>query len=63
MKHSPTSKAHRAAEAAASPLVSAAALRSAIDAGADIVLLDASFDLSDPQAGRRAHEQGCAACR
>ena len=58
MKHSPTSKAHRAAEAAASPLVSAAALRSAIDAGADIVPLDASFDLSDLEAGRRAYEQG-----
>lgn len=46
----------------ASPLVSAEALKSALDAGADagarIVLLDASFDLSDVEAGRRAFAQG-----
>ncbi len=46
----------------ASPLVSAEALKSALDAGANagaqIVLLDASFDLSDLDAGRRAFAEG-----
>ncbi len=44
-----------------SPLVSAEALKFALDAGteagAQIVLLDASFDLSDVEAGRRAFAQ------
>jgi thiosulfate/3-mercaptopyruvate sulfurtransferase len=41
----------------ANPLVSAEALKSALDAGAQIVLLDASFDLADLEAGRRAFAQ------
>ncbi|MEO8123291.1 MAG: sulfurtransferase [Burkholderiales bacterium] len=58
MKHSPALNAHARARPAASPLVSATALKSALDGGADIVLLDASFDLSDLDAGRRAFAQG-----
>ncbi len=58
MKHSPAQKARPLARAVASPLISAAALQSALDAGAEIVLLDASFDLSDLEAGKRAFAQG-----
>ena len=53
-----TGNARRPAKRVASPLVGAEALRSALDAGADIVLLDASFELADPDAGRRAYLQG-----
>ena len=42
----------------ASPLVSGAALKSALDRGAGLVLLDASFDLTELDAGRRAFAQG-----
>ncbi|HEX7373729.1 MAG TPA: sulfurtransferase [Steroidobacteraceae bacterium] len=42
----------------ASPLVSATALKSALDTGAAITLLDARFDLADAGAGRRAFDQG-----
>lgn len=38
-------------------LISAAALRAQIDHGARWVLLDASFDLADPAAGERAHQE------
>jgi len=58
MNHSLHPLERRAARPAASPLVSAEALGSALDAGAEIVLLDARFDLSDPEAGRRAFDQG-----
>lgn len=52
----------RSSSTNASPLVSGAALKAALDsgtnAGSQIVLLDASFDLSDLEAGRRAFAQG-----
>ena len=41
----------------ANPLVDAQSLKSALGRGADIVLLDASFDLADPSAGERSFAQ------
>lgn len=58
MKQPSPPKTDRATRRGASPLVDAAALKAALDAGASIVLLDARFDLSDLEAGRRAYEQG-----
>lgn len=42
----------------ASPLVEARTLRAALEQGARIVLLDASFELADPTAGERAFAAG-----
>lgn len=39
-------------------LISASQLRAGLDAGEPIVILDASFDLADVQAGERSHAQG-----
>ncbi len=59
---SPSTPAPRRRPAApASPLVDAAALREALrtpDPGAPLVLLDASFDLADPDAGPAAYAAG-----
>lgn len=42
-----------------SPLMSAAALQQALATpGADVLVLDCSFDLTNPAAGRRAHDAG-----
>ena len=42
-----------------SPLMSAAALQQALATlGADVLVLDCSFDLANPAAGRRAHDAG-----
>lgn len=54
MKPSLSSQSHPSA----SPLVGAEALKSALDAGAAIVTVDASYDLSDPGAGERAYAHG-----
>jgi thiosulfate/3-mercaptopyruvate sulfurtransferase len=40
------------------PLISAAALRSLLQRGEPLVLLDCGFDLADPGAGARAYAQG-----
>jgi thiosulfate/3-mercaptopyruvate sulfurtransferase len=41
------------------PLIDAQALQGLLqDAAADVLVLDCSFDLTDPQAGRRAHDAG-----
>jgi thiosulfate/3-mercaptopyruvate sulfurtransferase len=40
------------------PLIDAATLRERLDAGQHVVLLDCSFDLADPAAGRRAWASG-----
>ena len=39
-------------------LISASQLRAGLDAGEPVVILDASFDLADVQAGERSHAQG-----
>ena len=39
-------------------LISASQLRAGLDAGESVVILDASFDLADVQAGERSHAQG-----
>lgn len=54
MKTAPASKPRPAP----SPLVSAAALKSALAAGAEVVLIDASYDLADLAAGERAFAHG-----
>ena len=40
------------------PLIDVASLQALLGSDAPPLLLDASFDLADPEAGRRAHEQG-----
>ncbi|HEY1392186.1 MAG TPA: sulfurtransferase [Methylibium sp.] len=40
------------------PLIDVASLQALLGCDAPPLLLDASFDLADPEAGRRAHEQG-----
>lgn len=40
------------------PLIDVASLRGLLDAGAPLVLLDATFDLANPAAGERLHAQG-----